>query len=117
MKNYHFKRSSKKTLLSVMMVSALYAGYPQDAFATANEVQAVMQSDPVKEQVVDENGSPVIGATVMMKGTSLQIRADKIVPYKVQVGKKVCTIQKCTVGWEVRLPVSEITEEVTIWWK
>lgn len=49
--------------------------------------------------------------------TLLQIRADKIVPYKVQVGKKVCTIQKCTVGWEVRLPVSEITEEVTIWWK
>ncbi|MFR5757989.1 MAG: hypothetical protein ACLUE2_06520 [Bacteroides cellulosilyticus] len=49
--------------------------------------------------------------------TLLQIRADKIVPYKVQAGKKVCTIQKCTVGWEVRLPVSEITEEVTIWWK
>ena len=38
--------------------------------------------------------------------TLLQIRADKIVPYKVQVGKKVCTMQKCTVGWEVRLPVS-----------
>ena len=35
-----------------MMVSALYAGYPQDAFATVNEVQAVMQSDPVKGQVV-----------------------------------------------------------------
>ena len=28
-----------------MMVSALYAGYPQDAFATVNEVQAVMQSN------------------------------------------------------------------------
>ena len=53
-----------------MMVSALYAGYPQDAFATVNEVQAVMQSNPVKGQVVDENGDPVIGATVMMKGTS-----------------------------------------------
>ena len=50
-----------------MMVSALYAGYPQDAFATVNEVQAVMQSNPVKGQVVDENGDPVIGATVMMK--------------------------------------------------
>ena len=49
--------------------------------------------------------------------TLLQIRADKIVPYKVQAGKKVCTIQKCTVGWEVRLPVSEITEQVTICWK
>lgn len=41
-----------------MMVSALYAGYPQDAFATVNEVQAVMQSNPVKGQVVDENGDP-----------------------------------------------------------
>ena len=29
-----------------------------------------MQSNPVKGQVVDENGDPVIGATVMMKGTS-----------------------------------------------
>ena len=41
-----------------MMVSALYAGYPQDAFATVNEVQAVMQSNPVKGQVVDENEPP-----------------------------------------------------------
>ena len=48
-----------------MMVSALYAGYPQDAFATVNEVQAVMQSNPVKGQVVDENGDPIIGATVI----------------------------------------------------
>ena len=29
-----------------------------------------MQSNPVKGQVVDENGDPIIGATVMMKGTS-----------------------------------------------
>ena len=53
-----------------MMASALYAGYPQTVFATANEVQAVMQSGIVKGQVVDENGEAIIGATVMMKGTS-----------------------------------------------
>ena len=35
--------------------------------------------------------------------TLLQIRADKIVPYKVQVGKKVCTMQKmyCRMGSEI----------------
>ena len=41
-----------------MMVSALYAGYPQDAFATVNEVQAVMQSNPVKGQVVMKTEPP-----------------------------------------------------------
>ena len=56
-----------------MMASALYAGYPQTVFATANEVQAVMQSGIVKGQVVDENGEAIIGATVMMNGTSNEL--------------------------------------------
>ena len=73
----------------------------QSHFMLENKINTAMGTKPSK------SGHP----------TLLQIRADKIVPYKVQVGKKVCTMQKCTVGWEVRLPVSEITEEVTIWWK
>lgn len=49
-----------------MMASALYAGCPQAVFATVNEVQVILQSGTVKGQIVDENGEPIIGATVML---------------------------------------------------
>ena len=86
-----------------MMASALYAGYPQAVFATANEVQAVMQSDPVKGQVVDENGSPVIGATVMMKGTSKGAITDLNGNF---------TLENATKGTLVISYIGYITEEV-----
>lgn len=52
------------------MASALLAGSPQAVFAEVNDVQTVMQTGMVKGQVVDANGEPVIGASVLVKGTT-----------------------------------------------
>ena len=70
MKNEFFKFSSRRILFSTVMASALLAGSPQTVFAEVNEVQTAMQTGTVKGQVVDANGEPVIGASVLVKGTT-----------------------------------------------
>lgn len=52
------------------LASALVAGSPQLSWANSDEVQAVMQAGTVKGVVVDENGEPVIGANIALKGTT-----------------------------------------------
>lgn len=68
--NNILKSSSKKVVFPLMMASALWAGIPQTAYADALEIQTVMQAITVKGTVLDDNGEPVIGASVLMKGTT-----------------------------------------------
>lgn len=68
MKNEFFKFSSKRILYSAMLASALLAGNSQAMYADVHEVQVMMQAATLKGQVVDANGEPVIGASVMVKG-------------------------------------------------
>lgn len=70
MKNEFLKFSSKRILFSAAMASALCVGSPQQAFANVNEVQAIMQAGTVKGTVVDATGEPIIGANIMVKGTT-----------------------------------------------
>lgn len=76
MKNELFNFKSKRILFSAMMASALLAGSPQLVFADANERQAIMQSGSVKGQITDENGEPIIGASVQLKGTTTGVITD-----------------------------------------
>ena len=70
MKNEFLKFSSKRNLFTAEMSFALCVGSPQQAFANVNEVQAIMQAGTVKGTVVDATGEPIIGANVMVKGTT-----------------------------------------------
>lgn len=70
MRNEFLKFSSKRILFSAAMVSALCVGSPQQAVANVNEVQAVAQTGTVKGVVIDATGEPVIGANIMVKGTT-----------------------------------------------
>lgn len=70
MKNEFLKFSSRRILFSAAMASALLAGSPQAVLAEVNGVQLVMQAGMVKGVVVDTTGEPVIGANVMVKGTT-----------------------------------------------
>mgnify|MGYP002150303606 CR=1 FL=1 len=70
MKNEFLKFSSRRILFSAAMVSALLAGSPQMAFAEANDVQAVMQTSVVKGRILDSTGEPIIGASVLVMGTT-----------------------------------------------
>ena len=64
-----------KTFFAATLISALglsswlpsaYAASPFDAVS----VQSVQQSNTIKGTVVDSHGDPIIGASVVIKGTS-----------------------------------------------
>lgn len=97
MKNEFLKFSSRRILFSAAMVSALLAGSPQMAFAEANDVQAVMQTSVVKGRILDSTGEPIIGASIIEKGTtngtitdidgnfSLSVSSSKAILYNPQI--------------------------------
>ena len=70
MKKSLFRFSSRRILFSTVIASALIAGSSQTVFADAGEVQVVLQTGTIKGKIVDSNGDPVIGANVMVKGTT-----------------------------------------------
>ena len=76
MKNGFLKNSSQRVLFSAMMVSALVAGNVAPMHAEVVSVQSVMQSVSVKGQVLDADGIPVIGASILEKGTTNGVITD-----------------------------------------
>ena len=70
MKNGCLKFRSKRILFSAIVTTALLAGSPQFVFSEVLEEHAIAQTGTVKGQVVDENGEPIIGASVLLKGGS-----------------------------------------------
>lgn len=70
MEKEFFKGKSRRVLYSMLVASALLGGSPQRAFSEVRDVQTVLQSGIVKGQVVDANGESVIGASVLVKGTT-----------------------------------------------
>ena len=68
--NNYLKSSSRKILCSMMIASVFCTGIPQAVYADNWGVQTVMQAVTVKGTVVDASGEPVIGASVLMKGTT-----------------------------------------------
>ena len=71
MRNESLFFSPKRVLYSAVMVSALLCGGNIQTHAEALHAQAVMQTVTVKGQVMDPTGVPVIGASVLEKGTSM----------------------------------------------
>lgn len=59
-----------------MMASALLAGSPWTAFADTDNILEVLQNSTVRGKVVDASGEPVIGASVVVKGTTTGVITD-----------------------------------------
>ena len=59
-----------------MMASALLAGSPWTAFADTDNILEVLQNSTVRGKVVDASGEPVIGASVVVKGTTVGVITD-----------------------------------------
>lgn len=59
-----------------MMTASILAGSPQTMFASVNEVSAVQQSGTVKGRVTDAYGEPIIGASILVKGTTNGVITD-----------------------------------------
>lgn len=101
-------------------------------FATESEnvvaVQSVQQSNVVKGQVVDENGEPIIGANVLVKGTSIGVSSDLNGRFSLSAGSQKVTLLVSYVGYItqkvdvennrpvriVLLPNTELLEEVVV---
>lgn len=105
MKNDFLKNSSQRVLFSAMMVSALVAGNVAPMHAEVTSVQSVLQSVSVKGQVLDAEGIPVIGASVLEKGTTNGVITDIDGNYSLNVSSKnaVVVISLAIKRWNCQL--------------
>ena len=62
--------SPRRMWLSAVMASALVAGNPLSAFAGTGGAQWAQQTNAVEGIVTDANGEPIIGASIVIKGTT-----------------------------------------------
>ena len=62
--------SPRRMLFSAVMASALMAGGPLSAFAGTGSAQWAQQANAVDGIVTDANGEPIIGASIVIKGTT-----------------------------------------------
>ena len=76
MKNEFMNFSSKRMLISMALASALAAGVSNPLFADVNGIQSVMQTVKVTGTVIGPDGYPIIGASVLEKGTSNGVITD-----------------------------------------
>lgn len=108
MKNDFLKNSSQRVLFSAFMASALIAGNLTPMYAEMAYVQSAMQSVSVKGQVLDGSGMPVIGASVLEKGTSNGVITDIDGNYSLKVSSKSAVIVISYIGYKaVELPASD----------
>ena len=62
--------SPKHILFSTILATSLVAAFPQTGYAETNVVTAAQSAGVVKGTVLDNNGEPVIGATVKLNGST-----------------------------------------------
>lgn len=70
MKNKSKLSTKRVIVLSSLVASAMLLGTPIQASASVAGVESVQQQGNVRGTVVDQNGEPVIGATVKVVGTN-----------------------------------------------
>jgi len=71
MRNRFLKKTPKGVLLSTMIMSVCWTTWPQLLRAENATVQVVQQQGLQKGHVTDATGEAIIGANVMIKGTSI----------------------------------------------
>ena len=70
MRNVLWKLSSSRFLFSAALATTIYVGLPVRAFAYVTDVETAMQVSTVEGLVLDVHGDPIVGANVMVKGTT-----------------------------------------------
>jgi hypothetical protein len=71
MENGFLSKQSQRMLFSTVMCASLFVASPFTVLAEGMEVQTTMQSGQVSGQIVDGSGEPIIGASVLLKGTTV----------------------------------------------
>lgn len=79
-------------------------------FATENgnvvALQSVQQTNGIKGQIVDENGEPIIGASVLIKGTGTGVSSDLNGQFSLPNNSRKATLQISYIGY--------ITQEISV---
>lgn len=73
----NFRMGSSRTFFSALIATSLLGGgYISPANAETNEKHSLMQSVAVKGTIMDAYGIPVIGASILEKGTTNGVITD-----------------------------------------
>lgn len=70
MTNYFIQLKSKQLILTSALTVVFLAGSPYNKVMAQVKTNGIQQNGVVRGQVLDQNGEPVIGATVKAKGSS-----------------------------------------------
>ncbi|MDR2917036.1 MAG: SusC/RagA family TonB-linked outer membrane protein, partial [Tannerella sp.] len=70
------KISSKRVIILMMIFFTSLIGSPGGMFANANGVQEVLQNGTIKGKIVDATGEPLIGASIVIKNSSIGTISD-----------------------------------------
>lgn len=114
MKNVLTRKSSQRVLYSALFLASM-SGVMVPVHADTDEIMSVMQTVKVNGQVYDSEGNPVIGASVLEKGTTNGVITDIDGNYTLSVSFKNSIIVISYIGYKtVELKASEISSQPRI---
>ena len=108
MKDDVLRFSSKRILFSAMFASVLWGGFSHPLYAENAEAYTVMQGVRVQGVVLDATGEPVIGASILEKGTSNGVITDLDGKFSLNVASSKSVIVISYIGYKtVELKASD----------
>ena len=108
MKTELLKRLSGRLSLLVAMASIGLISNPLSLFAESHSMHVVMQANQAKGVVVDPNGDPIIGASVVEKGTSNGTVTDLDGAFSLRVSSPNAIVIISYIGYKtIELPASD----------
>ena len=97
----NFRMVSSKTFFSALIAATLLGGgYASPASAETNEKHSFMQSVAVKGTIVDAYGIPVIGASILEKGTTNGVITDIDGNFMLNVSSKDAVLEISYIGYK-----------------
>lgn len=108
MKNNLLFSLSTRGAVTVMLALAFLLGKSTLMYAEPHDIQAVQQSVIVKGQVLEPSGYPVIGATILEKGTTNGVTTDLDGNFILKVSSPKAVIVVSYIGFKtMEIPVSD----------
>ena len=102
MKDDVLRFSSKRILFSAMFASVLWGGFSHPLYAENAEAYTVMQGVRVQGVVLDATGEPVIGASILEKGTSNGVITDLDGKFSLNVASSKSVIVISYIGFKTK---------------
>lgn len=110
MKNVLTRKSSQSILYSALFLAAMSGGIIMPVHAATDDAMSIMQTVRINGQVYGSDGNPIIGASILEKGTSNGVITDFDGNYSLNVTSGNSIIVISYIGYKtVELKASEIS--------